>query len=85
MSGTAADRGGHRFRTGSSPETRMCIADDAVALDVPLKLQFCSISNMPSASTHAGCLIIISDRAATLQFAFSDGAHWYVLGSTDYL
>ncbi len=85
LSGTAADRGGHRFRTGSSPETRMCIADDGVALDVPLRLQFCSVTTLPSATTHGGCLLVIPDRGSTLQLAFSDGVHWYIFNSTDFL
>jgi hypothetical protein len=84
VSGTAGAWGGHRFRTGSTPATRMCIADDGVALDVPLKLQLCSVSSLPLASTHAGCLIVIIDRGATYQLAFSDGLHWYILGSEDW-
>jgi hypothetical protein len=85
VSGNAADRRGHRFRTGTVPETRMCIADDGVALDVPLKLQFCSIGNMPDPTTNGGCIVVIADRAATLELAFSDGAHWYIFSSTDFV
>jgi hypothetical protein len=85
VSGIVETRGGHRFRTGSEPETRMCIADDGVALDVPLRLKYCSVSSLPAASTHGGCLITIVDRGATLQLAFSDGLHWYVLTSEDWI
>jgi hypothetical protein len=85
LSGTAATRGGHRFRTGSTPETRMCIADDAVALDVPLKLQFCSVASLPAPGGNGGCLLVIPDRGATLQLAFCDGVHWYILGSEVYV
>lgn len=83
VSGTAAAREGHRFRTGASPETRLCIADDAVALDVPLMLQACSLSSMPLAAAHAGCLVVITDRGPGLQLAFSDGTHWCVFSSED--
>lgn len=83
LSGVAASREGHRFRTGDPAATRMCIADDAVALDVPLRLQLCTLGSIPSASSQPGSLIVISDRGATLQLAFSDGANWLVLGSED--
>jgi hypothetical protein len=84
VSGTVASRGGHRFRTGATPETRMAIADDGVAVDVPLRLQLCSVSSLPTASANAGSLIVIVDRGTTFQLAFSDGVHWYVLGSEDW-
>lgn len=52
--------------------------------NTPIRLKLCSVASLPAASTHAGSLIVIVDRGATYQLAFSDGLHWYVLGSEDY-